>query len=480
MKFRTIYMLMCVSIAFAQSQVDLSRQARNVDFSAQPHTRPIQTGTALPASCNVGELFFNTGATNGNSIFACTAANTWTPVGGGSLGLCSVTNSALFCPDSVQTGTGAQAGEISLYEILTNGNNSVSVSAPNSITASYTLLLPGSVPQAGQTLTFAAPDSNGNAQGSWTTAGTSSQGGLNGTSLSLSGSGGSASNSVTITAPAAIPGSYTLQLPSTPPLSGQSLVFGVPDVNDLSQASWQSPGQSSGGGATFEGVYAGLPASCSEGSLYLFTDSLYPFARCTSGVWLYFFDGKAITPPSSLSLTSLILTAPVTLSDAHGYEQIAAPGGSSIALRAFPSPASAPYTKYLVLRTPQMLDQGNYRFWHAGFADDTGKSQVLSCGVGVAAENGFWCRLTRLSAAGGYVGQDSPNIVVPYFSGTVVVALENDGTLLHFGVSTDGNSFFELGNVPIASYLSSPSSLVYGFESSAAGQNLALNFLGVY
>src|SRR5689334_18137246 len=53
--------------------IDLASQARNVDFSGFPFTRPIQTGAALPSTCQVGQLYFNSVTAAGSNLFACTA-----------------------------------------------------------------------------------------------------------------------------------------------------------------------------------------------------------------------------------------------------------------------------------------------------------------------------------------------------------------------------------------------------------------------
>jgi hypothetical protein len=64
--------------AGAQTRVDLRTQSKNVDFSAAPSTKPFRTGTLLPGTCSVAEMFFKTDAAAGQNLFACTATNTWT------------------------------------------------------------------------------------------------------------------------------------------------------------------------------------------------------------------------------------------------------------------------------------------------------------------------------------------------------------------------------------------------------------------
>lgn len=39
-------------------------------------------GTTLPATCTVGDVFFDSDATAGQNLYACTATNTWTLMGG--------------------------------------------------------------------------------------------------------------------------------------------------------------------------------------------------------------------------------------------------------------------------------------------------------------------------------------------------------------------------------------------------------------
>jgi hypothetical protein len=75
---------------------------------------PIHFGTALPATCTVGTLFFDSDATAGSNIYGCTAANTWTLQSGAGIPGAYV-NLQGSAPGTPQTGninvTGAVAGE---------------------------------------------------------------------------------------------------------------------------------------------------------------------------------------------------------------------------------------------------------------------------------------------------------------------------------------------------------------------------------
>lgn len=62
----------------AQSLIDLRTQAKNVDFSAAPFTRPVKVGSGLPQTCGSGDLLFRIDAAPGENLYGCTAPNTWT------------------------------------------------------------------------------------------------------------------------------------------------------------------------------------------------------------------------------------------------------------------------------------------------------------------------------------------------------------------------------------------------------------------
>lgn len=70
----------------AQTTIHLPSQGRNFDFSAASATKPMKTGTALPASCTAGDMFFKTDAPSGSNLYGCVAANTWSLQSGGGSG----------------------------------------------------------------------------------------------------------------------------------------------------------------------------------------------------------------------------------------------------------------------------------------------------------------------------------------------------------------------------------------------------------
>jgi hypothetical protein len=63
-----------------QTAVDLKTQSKSVDFSGAQFTRPVKVGTTLPATCQVGEMYFKADASPGNNLYACIAGSTWAPL----------------------------------------------------------------------------------------------------------------------------------------------------------------------------------------------------------------------------------------------------------------------------------------------------------------------------------------------------------------------------------------------------------------
>jgi hypothetical protein len=72
--------LACVAGCTVQSQtlVDLRTQSKSVDFSAASTTKPMSTGSALPAACGLGQAYFLTNAPAGSNFYLCTSQNSWT------------------------------------------------------------------------------------------------------------------------------------------------------------------------------------------------------------------------------------------------------------------------------------------------------------------------------------------------------------------------------------------------------------------
>ncbi len=111
-----------ISGALAQTKVDLSSQSRQVNFGGATFTIPARTGTGLPATCSVGELYFRTDATAGSNLYGCTAANTWIPQGAGAAGQISASqitdlNLVRTSPTTLTLGASCNPGALCSVEL---------------------------------------------------------------------------------------------------------------------------------------------------------------------------------------------------------------------------------------------------------------------------------------------------------------------------------------------------------------------------
>ena len=103
MRYLSIVYAMTVAACMAQSstKVNLGDQGINPDFSAMPRTRPMTVGTVVPPTCQTGEQFFNSTASPGLNLYACTATNIWTlESGGGATTTSSLIKTAISVADS--------------------------------------------------------------------------------------------------------------------------------------------------------------------------------------------------------------------------------------------------------------------------------------------------------------------------------------------------------------------------------------------
>jgi len=100
--------------AYAQTQVGLRTQSKDIDFSAASSTKPFRMGTAVPATCTTGETFLKTNAAPGANVYACTTANTWVAQTGAS-GLPDMTGQAnrVLATDGSSASWRALGGDVS-------------------------------------------------------------------------------------------------------------------------------------------------------------------------------------------------------------------------------------------------------------------------------------------------------------------------------------------------------------------------------
>lgn len=111
-----------------------------IDFSGAASTKPAKTGTQLPSSCSVGEMFLKTDAPGGANVYVCTSGpSTWTVQGGGSGGGGSTTVSGLTTCKVVRTSSTILTIAASSADPCTVGVGGVSTP----FTASATITISG-------------------------------------------------------------------------------------------------------------------------------------------------------------------------------------------------------------------------------------------------------------------------------------------------------------------------------------------------
>lgn len=120
-------------VAHGQTQIELKTQARSVDFQSAVYTKPLKSGTALPATCTVGEAFLWFNAAPSSSIALCLSANTWTSQGGltvsndgtivGSRGLLNLVPGFGVSTISIDTGTQVNVQQVADSAVLLTASN---------------------------------------------------------------------------------------------------------------------------------------------------------------------------------------------------------------------------------------------------------------------------------------------------------------------------------------------------------------------
>lgn len=108
---------------WSQTLINLQAQGKNVDFSGSATTRPVKTGTVLPAACQIGDLFFKTNAVGGQNFYGCAATNTWMLQSGGGTGGGAVVQAGATGGVLVTTSAGITSLDADTGFLMTNGNH---------------------------------------------------------------------------------------------------------------------------------------------------------------------------------------------------------------------------------------------------------------------------------------------------------------------------------------------------------------------
>jgi hypothetical protein len=143
-----------LTLAGAQTRIDLHTQSKAVDFADASLTKPSKTGTVLPPTCNSGETFFLTSAPAGSNWYGCASANTWAAQGTGvpysaATQDMDLGNHSLHA-QSISTGDGTASAGVILPELTLNGSNDTRIYAADSQASSGCIIWPVGMPTTGQ------------------------------------------------------------------------------------------------------------------------------------------------------------------------------------------------------------------------------------------------------------------------------------------------------------------------------------------
>jgi hypothetical protein len=140
----------------AQTKVDLTKQARNVDFSQATSTRPMKTGVSLPATCTTGEFFFKTDAAAGSNVYGCSATNTWSLQGTGESGIFPTPGMVMVDSHTLQLGGNCsvtQPCKVRFANNVTSFTQGATVSITAGTGTAYFYVTPAGVLVAGHSMT---------------------------------------------------------------------------------------------------------------------------------------------------------------------------------------------------------------------------------------------------------------------------------------------------------------------------------------
>ena len=250
---------------------------------------------------------------------------------------------------------------------------------------------------------------------------------------------------------------------------------------------------SGGGSTTTQSTYAALSATCTTGSVNLFTDSLYPQARCSAtDTWSFFFDGKLVTPPQRYGTWSADSgNTGNTYSETNGPGVITPDGTADHAYGRYIATSAAPYKKTMAVRVALSPTNNSAVYFglRQGSGGNAGRKQAIGIQFNTSASNyGAWVRVTSANSNFGYSastdympGSGFPAISL--FGGLLVyLQVEDDNTNLYWRISQDGISFRTIYQVARGSAFVDPTAtpqFVYWLNSGADAYGSG-TFIGLY
>jgi len=251
---------------------------------------------------------------------------------------------------------------------------------------------------------------------------------------------------------------------------------------DLSLGQPQAGGAGGGGGASVI-AYGSIPGTCTDGSTFFLSDSLYTVVCNPTNTFNYFYGTIKVTPPPSAGWTWEQQGAS-TVDSTYGFEYLYLPKAGSDVLRN--RNRAAPATPY-TLKTAILYDANtcnastrtnNNAQMGIGFRENgTGKLIVFSNGGEGNTGHYAWSKwndATSFSAA--YVSINEATAFVYERPGLLWLAIQDDGTNLTPYQSVDGIHWQAIDSARARNdfFTTGPDQLLFGGYTSGADQCVAL------
>jgi hypothetical protein len=233
------------------------------------------------------------------------------------------------------------------------------------------------------------------------------------------------------------------------------------------------------------GLFSAMPAcgAGSNGRVYLFTDSLYNFARCDGSAWRYFFDGLSAAPPAnSWSWDNQTQGGAASLDASKGYHALRVPANhtAGYAVRYQTAPAGS-YSRTFAMRVSGLWNPQGAGYM-AGFRDSAGKLHGINIGFASGAGGPYAVVDVRRQASAASTsasGFDFPQTALASLPSTVYLRISDDTANLTFAMSVDGTEFHTLYSGPRTAYLSQPDGIFFGASAGGAATGAALNVISI-
>jgi hypothetical protein len=229
-------------------------------------------------------------------------------------------------------------------------------------------------------------------------------------------------------------------------------------------------------GSLGSGTYAALPATCTTGYLYLFTDTVYDTAYC-SGTNTYTYHEPfvgAVTPVATQSTMTWVNQTSATLDTTYGFGLLSAVnnGGSAhkwkLRVLTIPTPAN-PYTVTMWFQAANLVGNGqaNDRFAVVLYNSSSGKFNELDFNQFTGNGNNYsvaeWTNTTTFSSqpSAGALGTATFASSVQAKYGLQIV-VDSSNTTYYFSIN--GSRWVQLYQEAKNTFVT-PDSVGFGFDA---------------